>query len=217
MTALIKKDMFLLGKQTWLILGIAVIFSLSPHTAMFGSAYLSVLTLTLPLTVLAYEERCSWDRFMALTPCPPGKIVLSKYLFTYGLAVLAVLTTLVTSWVSAKISGGSYDFVENLISRAAVLIMMLFALAVVLPSAYRFGVEKGRYIMIGICFGTFGLIAGGVKLLGADKINEMFGWLEELPLPLLGAVLAVVLVIVHILSVIISVRFYINRRTGAYD
>lgn len=81
MTALLKKDLYLLGKQTWILLGVALLFSLTPQFESFGSAYLMVLTMTLPLTTLAYDERCHWDTYLSMTPCRPERVVCSKYLF----------------------------------------------------------------------------------------------------------------------------------------
>ena len=37
MTALLKKDLYLLGKQTWILLGVALLFSLTPQFESFGS------------------------------------------------------------------------------------------------------------------------------------------------------------------------------------
>lgn len=212
MTALLRKDLYLVGKQTWMVLAVALVFCLTPQFEQFGSAYLMVLTMTLPLTTLAYDERCHWDQYVSMMPCRPKKIVLSKYLFTLTLAAAALSVTLLITWLRAHFSGETYDLVEQLVGRLTLLVLILTVNSITMPSVYRFGVEKGRIIMMLLCFGSFAGIIAGAKIFGAD----IFAWMETLPLPVLGAAAAGAVIVFNIVSFFLSVRFYKNRRAGVY-
>ena len=214
MTALIKKDFYLISKQSFMLMGIAIVFSLLPHFETFGNVYLPVLAMTLPLTTLAYDERCHWDRFLSMTPCHPKTVVLSKYLFTLILTAVTMAVAVLTGFVRTAISGGSYDLMENLIERVATLAMVVTVNAVSLPAIFRFGVEKGRFIMMAACFGMFALIVGGAQVIGGDA---MFGWVDRMPLHTLGIAVAVILIAANMVSFFLAVRFYRNRQAGAYD
>ena len=214
MTALLKKDFYMVAKQAWMLLGIAVVFSLIPNFENFGSIYLPVLAMTLPLTTLSYDERCHWDTFLSMTPCRPGTVVLSKYVFTLLLTAAALAATVLIGFVRSAMDGGSYNLAEKMIERTLILAMVVTVNAVSLPAVFRFGAEKGRFIMMAACFGIFALIIGGTQFIGADV---MFGWLERIPLHTLGIAAAVVLIAANIVSFFLSVRFYRNRQAGAYD
>lgn len=214
MTALLKKDLYLVGKQSWILLGIALLFSLTPQFESFGSAYLMVLTLTLPLTALAYDERCHWDTYLSMTPCRPEWVVCSKYLFAVLLAVAALAVTLLTGMLKSIFVREEYDLMGNMVQRISLLMVILTANAITMPTVFRFGVEKGRLTMMALMFGTFGIIVGGARLIGADR---MFGWLDAIPLAALGIVAAAVVIMANVASFFLSVRFYRKRRSGAYD
>ena len=57
MAALLRKDVYLIGKNIWILIVSALFVSFVPRLENFGSVYLSVLTMTLPLTTMAYDER----------------------------------------------------------------------------------------------------------------------------------------------------------------
>jgi len=214
MTALLKKDLYLVGKQSWILLGIALLFTFMPQFESFASAYLMVLTLTLPLTTLAYDERCHWDTYLSMSPCRPERVVCSKYVFTVLLAVTALAVTLLAGLLKSAFFHGEYDLIGNTAQRVALLVVILTVNAVTLPTIFRFGVEKGRLTMMALMFGTFGIIVGGAKVIGADR---MFGWLDAIPLAALGIAAAAVVIVVNVVSFFLSVRFYRKRRAGAYD
>ena len=215
MIALLKKDLYLVGKQALTFLGIAILFCISPKFETFGSTYAIVLAMTLPLTALTYDERCHWDHYMAMTPCPPKKIVLSKYLFSLLFVAAALAITMLVPMIRGFVTGSTdVDLTEKLVVYGASLAMVLIINALMLPTVYRFGVEKGRLSMMFLLFATFGIIFGGAQLIGPDK---MFGWMESAPLAVLGACVLAALLLLNAVSYFLSVRFYLKRRSGAYD
>lgn len=214
MTALLKKDLYLVGKQSWILLGVALLFSFTPQFESFGSAYLMVLTMTLPLTTLAYDERCHWDTYLSMTPCRPERVVCSKYVFTILLAVTALAVTLLAGLLKSAFVHGEYDLIGNMVQRVSLLVVILTVNAVTLPTIFRFGVEKGRLTMMALMFGIFGIIVGGAKLIGEER---MFGWMDRVSLAGLGIAAAAVTVALNVASFFLSVRFYRRRQAGAYD
>ncbi|MDE7246031.1 MAG: ABC-2 transporter permease [Oscillospiraceae bacterium] len=215
MIALIKKDLYLVGKQAWTLLGIALLFCISPKLESFGSTYAIVLAMTLPLTALTYDERCHWDQYMAMTPCPPKKIVLSKYLFALLLIAAALVITLIVPLARSFVTGDTeFDLAEKLVGSGSIMTMVLLVNALMIPTAYRFGVEKGRLTMMLMFFLAFGIIIGGARVMGGDK---MFGWMETMPLATLGVCVLAAVLFLNVVSYFLAVRFYLKRRSGAYD
>lgn len=171
-----------------------------------------VLAITLPMTTMAYDERCHWDTYLAMTPCRPEKIVCSKYLFAAGLTVAAMGIGLLTSFIQA--ASAHSILIEMLAEKIGVLMTVVTVNAITLPTVFRFGAEKGRLTMMAVMLAIFAVIVGGAKLIGEEG---MFGWIDAAPpVPLWIAGIAV-FAAVNIASFFLSVRLYRKRQAGAYD
>lgn len=210
MIGLLRKDLFVADKSGRMLLVLAVVFSVMPGMGSFGSTYAMMLALMMPLTSIAYDERCKWDKYAAMLPYTPGQLVWSKYLLAYFYTVLGggiiVLGTLLRGFTT-----GSADWKETLELAVLMGVVMLFAMALGLPVIYRFGSEKGRFMMIVIM---------GVGVGAALGIMGIFGDLPELPslpLPVAAAVLAVLVAAATYASFRLSVHFYKRRQNAAYD
>ena len=83
MIGLLKKDLYVADKSGRLLLVLALIFSMIPTMGAFGSTYAMMMAVMMPLTSIAYDERCKWDRYAAMLPYRIGQLVWSKYLLSY--------------------------------------------------------------------------------------------------------------------------------------
>ena len=210
MIGLMRKDLFVADKSGRLLLVMAVEFSMIPSMGNFGATYAMMLALMMPLTSIAYDERSKWDKYAAMLPYTPGQIVWSKYLLAYFYTVLGggiiVLGTLLRG-----IATGSVDWETTMQLTVMMGVAMLFVMALGLPVIYRFGSEKGRFVMIVIM---------GLGVGAALGLMGVFGELPELPrlpLPAVAAVIAVLVVAATYASFRASVHFYKKRQNGAYD
>ncbi|MBD5160451.1 MAG: ABC-2 transporter permease [Oscillibacter sp.] len=210
MIGLLRKDLFVADKSGRMLLVLAVVFSVVPGMGSFGSTYAMMLALMMPMTSIAYDERSKWDKYAAMLPYTPGQLVWSKYLLAYFYTVLGggiiVLGTLLRGFTT-----GTVDWKETMELAALMGVVMLFVMALGLPVIYRFGSEKGRFMMIVIM---------GVGVGAALGIFGVFGELPELPrlpLPAAAAVLAALVAAATYASFRLSVYFYKRRQNGAYD
>ena len=210
MIGLMKKDLFVADKSGRLLLVMAVVFSAIPSMGNFGATYAMVLALMMPLTSIAYDERCKWDKYAAMLPYTPGQIVWSKYLLAYFYTVLGggiiVLGTLLRGIVTESVD---WELTAQLTVMMGVA--MLFVMALGLPVIYRFGSEKGRFVMIVIMGLGVGVALGLMGVFG--ELPE----LPRLPLPAVAAIVAALVVSATYVSFRASVHFYKKRQNGAYD
>ena len=201
MIGLLKKDLFVADKSGRLLLVMAVIFSMIPSMGNFGSTYAMMLALMMPLTSIAYDERCKWDKYAAMLPYTPGQIVWSKYLLAYFYTVLGggiiVLGTLLRGIVTESV-----DWELTVQLTVMMGVAMLFVMALGLPVIYRFGSEMG--VGVGVALGLMGFFG---------ELPELPG----LPLPVMIAILAALAVAATYASFRASVHFYKKRQNGAYD
>ena len=210
MIGLLKKDLFVADKSGRMLLVLALVFSLIPSMGAFGSTYAMMLALMMPITTLAYDERSQWDRYAAMLPYTPGQIVWSKYLLAYIFTLLAGVIIVAGSLLRG-INTGAVDWIETANISMMLGVAMLFVTALGLPVLYRFGAEKGRYVMLLVMGVGVGTVLG---------LRGFFGevpQLPALPLPAVIAAVAALAVGATWVSFRASVRFYQKRQNGAYN
>lgn len=210
MIGLLKKDLYVADKSGRLLLVLALVFSMVPSLGAFGSTYAMMMAVMMPLSSIAYDERCRWDRYAAMLPYRTGQLVWSKYLLSYlytllggGIIVLGAFLRGVTT--------GAADWKETAEMSVMLAVVMLFITALGLPMLYRFGSEKGRLAMI-LCMGV-----GVGAAMGLMGIFGELPKLPEIPLPVLAAGIAVLAAGATYASFRLSVHFYRKRQNGAYD
>lgn len=210
MIGLLKKDLYVADKSGRLLLVLALVFSMVPSLGAFGSTYAMMMAVMMPLSSIAYDERCKWDRYAAMLPYRTGQLVWSKYLLSYlytllggGIIVLGAFLRGVTT--------GAADWKETAEMSVMLAVVMLFITALGLPMLYRFGSEKGRLAMI-LCMGV-----GVGAAMGLMGIFGELPKLPEIPLPVLAAGIAVLAAGATYGSFRLSVHFYRKRQNGAYD
>lgn len=205
MIGLMKKDLYVADKTGRLLLVLALAFSLVPSLRSFGCTYAMMLALMIPLNSIAYDERSKWDRYAAMLPYRPEQLVWSKYLLAYLFTLLGGAIIVVSAATQRA------DWRETLEMAALLGASMLFVTALGLPALYRFGAEKGRYVMIlimgvgiGAALGVMGIFDGQPKL-------------PDLPLPAVILGIAVLAALATYASFRVSVHFYKKRQNGAYN
>ena len=196
MKALLLKDFYVLWKQMKAFLVLILLFSALPgsYNAIFAVTYAAML----PYSCVAYDERSKWDQLAAMMPYSNRDLVLSRYILGWIAGAGACLLSLLLQEGFALILHQDV-YPDTLI---ASFFVCLSTLAITLPLIFRFGVERGRLIMLLIIF----LVCGSAGALSgiADSLSG------TLPAPVwLIVPLSLVLTA---LSIPLSLRWYTLRR-----
>lgn len=148
MTGLLLKDLYIIKKQLKLAL-IALIFYAvlsyaDNNAAMF--IYMAVMFgFLLPITTIAYDDRCEWNKYARTMPIQMNSLVTSKYLLgILGITIGTMSFLLLTFLLKQTIDTDSIEQATVAISVGCVV------LSIYLPLSFKFGVEKSRYIIIAI-------------------------------------------------------------------
>lgn len=160
MKALIIKDMINLKAQLrmfLLVIGIFFAAAIFSEDTVYFSSLMTMLVIMLPITTMAYDEKCRWDGFALTTPLSRSDMVNAKYMFTIGcIAVLTLLLAIgnliICKDIKASISVLLYVIPAGMILNAAIL-----------PVLFCFGVESGRLVIIVVMIVIALLIVGFVK------------------------------------------------------
>lgn len=150
MKGLLLKDLFILKKQTkffFILLVFYIVFGLAVKEISAFCAMVIIMCAMLPMTVMAYDERAKWDQYALSTPASRRDVVLSKYVLGILLCAAAIVVVLAFGLI-----GGPQQWKDALEASLTTGAGGLLLLSVLLPVFFRFGVEKGRLIMIALIF-----------------------------------------------------------------
>ena len=196
MRGLLYKDACTLVRQVGIMLALVVLFGCVQRGSMTAVAvfYASLL----PMTALAYDERCKWDTMAAGMPYSDLALVGSKYVLggvcVGGATALCLLAQLAFGSFCAKDAAATFA-----------IALLAFALNVIeLPVMFRFGVEKGRLVFLLLtCGGMSAILVGREQLIDTlDRIENP----DAILLVLAGVVIALTAV-----SLPLAVRMYRKR------
>ena len=194
MLGLLIKDFYNVRKQAaWYAL-MLVLFCITAallQNIAFAATMGILITISVPITAIAYEEKDGWQKFVIASGLSTKIIVGEKYF----LGILCALVCSAGYSVTYAAAGIDWDIVEFILP----LCMQFWALSVVLPIVFAFGVEKGRTYMIAIIVVLIAAFIGCMPLLG----NILEG--NRLILPLCSAAATI---IVLALSIFISIKIY---------
>ena len=197
MKALILKDAFVLVKQLKLFLLLIIIFSCIPGFS--ASACALMYSAMLPMTAIAYDERCKWNETAAMMPYTSFQLVFSKYALGYIIEALALLLCL-----AAHAAASAAGFSAEADTPAALLTSALTAIVftgINIPLIFRFGTEKTRYLI---------MLLAVLLILGFNTLSSLSVDIEALELSgsALAAAGTVFAVLFSALSVFISTCIY---------
>lgn len=203
MIGLLVKDFLNLKKQakTYLILLVFYfILGIANENATMFSSMLAMVAAMVPITAMAYDERSKWDRYALTMPVSRFNMVVSKYILGLILLTIAFAITMLFSLLFSNL-----NLTENILSSFAILSVGIIIISVIFPILFKFGVEKGRILMMIVLFAPTGIIV----LL--SKMGFEIPAVNEEILKLLIYLSPVFALVLFAISVLISLSIYKNK------
>ena len=208
MIGLLKKELLLLQSYVKNLILIVIMFT---GITFFNESY-SFLASALPcmfsilcLSLISYDDYYHWDAYSLTLPVEPRDCVRSKFIITTVLLALGTIFGIVLSFAVTLIKQAPLAYEEIFYTAYAGITIGLLMMSL----AYRFGTEKGRFVM----FGVFASIFVIVILLGKaviflnlpiKSILGLFeGWGKFLPVP--------IILMISLGSYRISCRIFLNK------
>lgn len=202
MKSLIIKD-FLNVKGQLKVYGLLLIFYsvfsfATKATDVIGAMFI-MLSVLIVINTLSYDDKVKWDKYSLTMPISRSNIVLGKYTFGLILLTIAFLLSLgISTFTSLAIN--STNSTNLVIANLAMLAIGIIFMSLILPILFKFGVEKGRMLMmlvllIPVC------IAMIFQMLGIE-------FPQNTDLDYLIYVIPVVLIVILVLSIVLSVKIY---------
>lgn len=155
MKGLLLKDWYMIKsycKSYILIAAVFIAMSLVSSENLFFVFYPCLLCGMIPVTMLGYDERSRWLQYSGTMPYSKTQIVSAKYLIGLFLEI-AMLVIVAAAHGIKMYFDGSFNPADFTVLLLLILFVSSMASSIVLPFAFKYGVEKGRlayYVMIGI-------------------------------------------------------------------
>lgn len=163
--SLFVKDWMVLNRQLLFMLIYIVVFVglfAANDDGGFLTGIFSALVVLLAINCFAYDEQAHFDKLLAASPAAAWQVVLSRYLTSLSLGLLG--TGFITGLQAAiyAVRSEPERIPSTLTVAAASLGVGALCAAVMFPLFYKFGVNKGRIVLILAC-AIPAAVSGGIS------------------------------------------------------
>lgn len=202
MKGIIIKDLLNLRNSLKTSLLILLIFSYMAFKSQDPKYLVAVFVLIISMqsiSAMSYDEMAKWDIYALTMPLSKSKLVISKYILSILLSIIALIISATTSYFFIlPISNMSTR--EFLLSSYLIFAIAILFISALLPLIYKYGVEKSRLltfvvisipILIGILFNQLGI--------GLPNESQLMNLLKISPF---------IIIIVLYISSLISCKIY---------
>lgn len=177
MKGLLYKDFCVLKKQVKILIVFVVFYAiwsvLAQIPSMMGTMVI-ILSIMLPISSMSYDETGQWYRYAFSLPVSRRTLVLSKYMLGFLTALAGLLVCAIGNLVILSLTNWE-NALESWITIGACLEVGVIFLSVLIPVLFKFGVEKGRFLIVAIALVPsmlIGLLAGMLKNTGIPMPSE---------------------------------------------
>ena len=194
MKGLILKDFYTMARYGKTLLALILFYvglAFLGQPASFVSAMMVFLFAMMVISSFSYDEFGKWNKYCLSLPVSRQQMVGGKYLFALIMLVVGMVLGLLGGYLISLTQDISFieEVLPSCLGGAAAA---LFMLSLLLPLMYRFGVEKGRILLLAVCFLPVILVLGFLKVAETyhlplpDEATVLI-WLKFLPVLVLGA------------------------------
>lgn len=209
MSGLILSDILTLKKTAKLYLLVTVLYTVIGIISGGGVNMISFIIffgVMLVLVSFSYNDLCHWDRYVNTAPIRRFDVVLSKYIFAFGILVVTFLLGI--AFVSAADIVRGKMPAEDILALAVVAVIGHIYMMIMLPVLFKFTVDKARIILVAIFLIPFGVMLLISKAVPSETISRFTELLEGawlVPAAALGVAA------LTIISFILSLGIYKNK------
>lgn len=162
MKGLLMKDFYMAVKYCRAYLALTVIFAVCSVFGdnMFLILYPILMAGVIPVNLISYDEKSKWNVYAGVFPYTRRELVSVKYIVAviflgFGIALIAIAQAV------NMVSSGNINWNEYFMTIGILPTLGLFTPCVLLPTVFKYGVEKGRvvyYAVVLVICGGFGAL-----------------------------------------------------------
>ena len=162
------------------------------------------------LSAITMDDSCGWDRYARTLPVSSGAVITARFLTILLLLGVAVAYSLILGGILHLFL--DYDGIGDLLLTIALVTSAALATTgILLPAAYKWGVDKVRNTFMLVFILVFLTPVLLKKWLGTGLTDSLLRWLEELSPTALSAAALGVGLLVFALGGWVSARIYAKK------
>ena len=153
MAGLLEKDIRLIwGNRQSLLLffALAVVLGFS-QDGTFILGYFPFVIIILIINTIAYDELDNGFQFLMTLPINAKTYVREKYIFSFAGGIVSWLISATLYFAAKIVHGTQLDVISELPVIVTFLPIIILMAAFMIPMQIKFGVEKSRAVVAGIC------------------------------------------------------------------
>ena len=186
MTGLIFKDLVNLKsyiKSIALMCAVFLVISIMNESPAFFTGYIQMLSIVIILATFGYDEKVEWDHYAMTLPIKRNDIVKSKYILAYSMVLIMTIIGAVTVTVVNLIQNKDIMADGNMLANLLIASIISLVIAVVIPFTFKYGSEKGRYVMMSIIVIPLGFAALlNAMIVSMESVIQFIEMLAKYPI-----------------------------------
>lgn len=208
MKGLLLKDFYMALKYCRAYFFISIVFVICSifEQNLFLMLYPVLLAGAVPVNLISYDEKSKWNVYAEVFPYTRKEMVSAKYIVTLVFLGISILLISLVQIVRMFLYDTG-DWYSCLMTIGILPVLGIFAPCVLLPTVFKFGVEKGRIVfyavIVAVCGAVGAVVELGMNISMFPVLSQLGSWFVLAAVALGGLLL--------ILSWRLSVYFYQKR------
>ena len=207
MAGLLEKDIRLIweNRQSLLLFfALAVVLGFS-QDGTFILGYFPFVIIILIINTIAYDELDNGFQFLMTLPINAKTYVREKYIFSFAGGIVSWLISVILYFAAKIVHGTQLDVISELPVIVTFLPIIILMAAFMIPMQIKFGVEKSRAVVAGICGAIGACMLVFAKFTGQNGKN-IVAFLDQMNGCVIVGIGIVLTAAIAAISYLISVR-----------
>ena len=207
MAGLLEKDIRLIWgnrQSPLLFFALAVVLGFS-QDGTFILGYFPFVIIILIINTIAYDELDNGFQFLMTLPINAKTYVREKYIFSFAGGIVSWLISATLYFAAKIVHGTQLDVISELPVIVTFLPIIILMAAFMIPMQIKFGVEKSRAVVAGICGAIGACILIFAKFAGQNGKN-IFAFLDHMNGWVIVGIGIVLTAVITAISCIVSVK-----------
>ncbi len=162
------------------------------------------------LSAVTLDDSCGWNRYARTLPASPKKIVAARFLMTAGMTFAGAVVGIVMGCILAVVHGANLEEIAVVV--VIVTGIALVTMGIMLPAAYKWGMEKARNGFLALFLVVFIVPLLMEKGFVDDaSLQAALAWMDAQPVWVLSGGALLIALVVYLLGYGIACGIYTRK------
>ena len=149
-------------------------FALLSQQSSLVVALMTTISIMLPVSAFSYDHACHWTDYALTLPVSRRQMITARYAFSCISAVGCHLILIPVLFIASRM--GSDDAMETMAAIPVTLGVIFLILAVSNGAIYRFGPERGRFVLFAVCMIPVAVALTASRILPLSVFQSIRQW-----------------------------------------